>query len=513
MFNYPDFSSCGYQIERELGKNSAVDRFTYKATQITTLTPVVIKEFRFTHLDSSRKEYDAHLSEINLLKRLDHPSIPKYIDFFETSSGFCLVQEYKNGLTLARSRYFTPNEVKEIALAILEILVYLQQQEIPIIHRNIKPENILVERGKELKVYLVDFDFATRCGDVAVSSVVKGTLGFMPPEQIFNRQLTETSDLYSLGVTLVCLLTKIEPTQISKSFDQKYQVDLSSLSSQFNPQLIDWLKKMTALNCKNRFPNATKALAELRPIDFAPNPGRSRLKKMIRSPRIITVVGLTSLGIIATSGVITHLIHKQNFKIASSKNVVKQLLETRECPKCELQNTYLKGYNLQNVNLKDANLKGANLENANLKGANLENAKLWGANLKNANLQGTKFIDANLESANLIKANLGSANLNDANLRFVQLQGANLENANLQGSRLWEADLTQANLNKANLAAVNFGHANLSYASMQSVDLNSANLWGTKLWNANLENANLVYANLQGAKLKGAIMPDGSKHD
>ena len=51
----------------------------------------------------------------------------------------------------------------------------------------------------------MDFGFA-RIGDgeVGVSSVVKGTLGFMPPEQIFNRQLTEASDLYGLGMTLIC---------------------------------------------------------------------------------------------------------------------------------------------------------------------------------------------------------------------------------------------------------------------------------------------------------------------
>jgi len=65
-------------------------------------------------------------------------------------------------------------------------------------HRDIKPENVLVDRQEELKVYLVDFGFAhIGSGEVAASSVVKGTLGFMPPEQMFNRQLTEASDLYS----------------------------------------------------------------------------------------------------------------------------------------------------------------------------------------------------------------------------------------------------------------------------------------------------------------------------
>lgn len=110
-------------------------------------------------------------------------------------------------------RSFSPDEIKQIALSVLEILVYLQNRIPPIIHRDIKPENILV--GDQINVTLVDFGFARIGeGEVAISSMVKGTLGFMPPEQLFNRQLTAASDLYGLGATLICLLTGTKSTAI-----------------------------------------------------------------------------------------------------------------------------------------------------------------------------------------------------------------------------------------------------------------------------------------------------------
>lgn len=69
-----------------------------------------------------------------------------------------MVQEYKHALSLSVPRSFSPDEIKQIALSVLEILVYLQNRIPPIIHRDIKPENILV--NDQINVTLVDFGFA-----------------------------------------------------------------------------------------------------------------------------------------------------------------------------------------------------------------------------------------------------------------------------------------------------------------------------------------------------------------
>ena len=271
MSNIPDFCERGYRIERELGQNHAGGRVTYLATHLNTGVPVVIKQFQFAQSSSSWSGYETYEKEAEVLKQLHHPNIPRYLDSFETPSGFCLVQEYKKALSLAESRYFNPKEVQKIAIITLEILVYLQQQNPPVIHRDIKPENILVNRfGQEIKVYLVDFGFARMGGkELAASSVIKGTLGFMPPEQLFNRQLTEASDLYSLGITLIALLKRMKSSDIGQLMDETYHVKVKKHLPELNQQFVEWLEKMVSPQLKNRFSNAALALKVLKFIQVS----------------------------------------------------------------------------------------------------------------------------------------------------------------------------------------------------------------------------------------------------
>jgi serine/threonine protein kinase len=262
MSNFPDFSDYGYSIQQELGSNRAGGRVTYLAVDDKTQQQVVIKQFQFAKSGSSWSDYDAYQREIQLLRSLDHPGIPCYLNSFQTPDGFCMVQEYKNAASLAIARSFSPEQIRSIAVSMLQILVYLQNQIPAVIHRDVKPENVLV--SEQTDVYLVDFGFA-RIGDgeVGVSSVVKGTLGFMPPEQLFNRQLTEASDLYGLGMTLICLLTGTKSNQIGDLVDISYQVKFKHLVSKLDFHWVNWLEKMVEPKIKNRYPNAIAALAAM----------------------------------------------------------------------------------------------------------------------------------------------------------------------------------------------------------------------------------------------------------
>lgn len=284
MSKYPDFSSHGYQITRELGCNHLGGRVTYLAQNLNTQQPVVIKQFQFAQLGANWAEYDAYQQEIAVLQSLNHPGIPRYLDSFQTPDGFCMVQEYLDAQSLAEPRSWTPQEIKQFALSILEILKYLQAQKPPLIHRDIKPENILID--SRMKVYLVDFGFArTGGGEVAASSVVKGTLGFMPPEQLFNRQLTEASDLYGLGATLICLLTGTPSVNIGNLIDSNYNIHFRHLVPPLQRGWINWLEKMAEPNPKNRYRSAAEALAALAPIDV------NRLPKVRLSRDILEFTG------------------------------------------------------------------------------------------------------------------------------------------------------------------------------------------------------------------------------
>jgi hypothetical protein len=198
-----------------------------------------------------------------------------------------MVQEYKNAES-AVARTFSPPEIKQIAIATLEILVNLQSQKPPIIHRDIKPENLLID--DELNVYLVDFGFARLGGgNIAASSVVKGTMGFMPPEQMFNRKLTKASDLYGLGATLICLLTGTKSGEIGNLIDENYNIHFRHLVPPLQRGWMNWLETMVAPIIQDRYKSAVDALAALRSLDV------SRLPK-VRIERYRLKFTATELG-------------------------------------------------------------------------------------------------------------------------------------------------------------------------------------------------------------------------
>jgi len=494
--------------------------------------------------------------KLNCYSSLNHASIPRYLGSFETPTGFCLIQEYKKAPSLAQPRHFTPEEIKQIAIAVLEILMYLQRQRQTVIHRDIKPENILVDRSRQIKVYLVDFGFARRGGgEVAASSVVKGTLGFMPPEQLFNRKLTKASDLYSLGVTLICLLTKTKSIEIGNLIDKDYRINVKPLVPKLSRQFIEWLSKMTAPSLQERYPNAVAALTALKPIEVVDTDPIQKLLIHLRKlsdsfsdavlARKQTLVIGTTL-IVVGVGITSYWQNRH----------VRQLRNTQKCVECNLQNAnlrdaYLEGADLRGANLKKANLEGAFLKSAKLNGANLVGAKLNGANLVNAWLEWTRLENTNLSGANLemtvlVGINLAGADLRGVTLKHATLANVNLEGANLEGANLEHisvqrafnlrrANLKNANLVRANLfdalgqrleganvsnfdlGEANLKGANLAGASLIGINLRGANLEGANLeradlTGANLKDANLTGANLIGTRWEGAILPNGIRY-
>ena len=278
MTTLPDFSAYGYQVTEQLNQNLQGGIITYKALEIANEKPVVIKQFRF----ATRSDWDSYKAierEIEVLQGLNHPGIPRYLAQFDPSNGLCLVQEYKEAQPLSKLRGFSPEEIKSIATQVLEILIYLQKRKPSIFHRDIKPENVLVDEissvssladGGEIKAYLIDFGLA-RIGNstMALSSLIGGTLGFMPPEQVHNQKLTKASDLYGLGATLICLITQTKSADIGTLVDfSTNKITFKDQVSKFSLGFIQWLEKMVEPNPANRYQNARLALAALKSLDL-----------------------------------------------------------------------------------------------------------------------------------------------------------------------------------------------------------------------------------------------------
>jgi serine/threonine protein kinase len=372
-----DLNDRGYQIDRVLGQNVNGGRVTYLVTDLEVDRSVVIKQFQFAAIGNRWSDYDNYQREVEILQQ--------YLASWETPNGFCLVQEYKSGRTLANSgRDFNLETVQQIAIDLLDILIYLQEQNPPIIHRDIKPENILIDDRD--RVYLIDFGFARNAHtEQNASSTIKGTLGFMPPEQLFNRPLTKAADLYGVGVTLVCLLTGRKSLEISQLIDANYRLDLRSHLGHLPPRFLDWLTQMTDPNPEQRYPDAHTALTALQSLENPLN-----IQPLPQKPAIVVGI-LIMLGLLSFS---KHLVTV--VRPATSEITIAQLRTNRGCPGCNLAGIDLRGMNLQSYDFSGANLTGADLRNADLRGASLRGANLTNVLTFNANFASADVTDATI---------------------------------------------------------------------------------------------------------------------
>ncbi|MFT0788992.1 serine/threonine protein kinase [Synechococcus sp. H55.10] len=258
-----------YQLERRLSKRSG--RHTYLARDLLTSEPVVIKLILFGP-DFNWADLKLFEREAQILQTLSHPAIPQYRDCFEIAlkggRGLALVQSYIDAPSLQewmeRGRRFAEPEVRDLAQKLLRILIYLHELHPPVIHRDLKPSNILL--AADGQVYLVDFGSVQAAGPREQGSyTVVGSYGYMPLEQ-FGGRTVPASDLYSLGATLIHLLTGQHPAdlpQVGSRIGFEPAVQLS-------PAFRDWLRWLTEPLVANRPTSARQALEALEQLDRRP---------------------------------------------------------------------------------------------------------------------------------------------------------------------------------------------------------------------------------------------------
>src|SRR5579859_2548508 len=192
----------------------------YLAMDTITRRRVAVKEMgtSFVTPDRLNEIYTRFAQEANILRRLNHPNLPRFYEYFHENGRSYIVMDYIEGETLAHllaANSWQPLPVADViryAKQLCDVLNYLhtyhdeQGQLNPLLFCDLKPANIIVtSRGQ---VYLVDFGIARFFSDPAHDII--GTLGYSPPEQFYGHT-TPRSDLYSLGATLYVCLTGHNP--------------------------------------------------------------------------------------------------------------------------------------------------------------------------------------------------------------------------------------------------------------------------------------------------------------
>ncbi len=256
-----------YQVICELGRHPEDIYINYLAEDNSTKEVVILTKFSQFQSKTKQENID-YQALLVLLQSLEHEGIPPYLDCFESNDDFYLVQKYPETKPLSIIKKWTLAQIKEITISILDIFTYLQEQHPAISHNQICPSNLLIDSN--FQVYLINFGFAQIANyDLPFYDAMNRNKGFIAPEKKRGKTLTKNSDLYSLGVTLLCLIKEKEANKISKlvGIDGGFNVQ-GLMSNQMNLTWIKWLENLVAINPQHRYEDAITALNFIQNIEI-----------------------------------------------------------------------------------------------------------------------------------------------------------------------------------------------------------------------------------------------------
>lgn len=225
------------------------------------------------------KNLYAFVHESNILSSLHYKGLPAFSDEFQSDTMVCIVREYVAGKPL--NNYITENnpankDIVDISLQLCDILIYLHGQKKPVIHRDIKPQNIILKDNGQ--IVLIDFDIArVYNSESEADTQFFGTREYAPPEQYGFSQTDSRTDIYAFGILLRYMLTGSERENPNVRI--------------YKP-LARIIKRCTAFAPKERFNNAEAVKKTL----LAANPKSQRIRKTIITLCSVAVIALCVFG-------------------------------------------------------------------------------------------------------------------------------------------------------------------------------------------------------------------------
>lgn len=195
-----------------------------------------------------------------------HPQIPELYAYFTASDGRqYLVQEYIEGQNLEQELQtegvFNEAKIKQVLVEILSVLDFIHAKRV--IHRDIKPANI-IRRQADNKLILVDFGAAkyVTIANGSITGTAIGSAGYVAPEQA-NGKAVNASDLYSLGVTCIYLLTGLSPFDLFDANEHEWVWRQHLINNPVSDNLGNVLDKLIEFATRKRYQSAGEILQEL----------------------------------------------------------------------------------------------------------------------------------------------------------------------------------------------------------------------------------------------------------
>ncbi|WP_437722706.1 serine/threonine protein kinase [Sorangium sp. So ce861] len=248
-----------YVVTRALGEGA--QGHTLEAVDKRLGKLIAIKRFQIRGA-SSWKGVELAEREARVLASLSHPSLPAYLDHFEEDGALFLVMEKIDGESLGAMRrrraVLGRDEIVRFLRDASGVLDYLHGRAPPVIHRDIKPNNVI--RRPDGSFAIVDFGAVRDRLRPEGGSTVVGTFGYMAPEQFQGRALP-ASDVYAVGATALCLLTGEEPEDLPH---RGLAIDVAAaLGGRADPGLVRALSAMLEPDPERRAARIAPLLAGL----------------------------------------------------------------------------------------------------------------------------------------------------------------------------------------------------------------------------------------------------------
>ncbi|MEA5623351.1 protein kinase domain-containing protein [Nostoc sp. UHCC 0251] len=265
-----------YQVIRTLGAGGFGETYLAEDTYMPSKRRCVVKQLRPIHNNPQIYQLvqERFQREAAILEELGgaNDQIPALYAYFSSDEQFYLVQEWIEGDTLTgkvqKQGLFSEGAVQELLMNLLPVLDYVHSQHI--VHRDIKPDNIIA-RHRDGKPVLIDFGAIRESMGTVVnsqgnptSSIVIGTPGYMPSEQAAGRPVY-SSDLYSLGMTVIYLLTGKQAQQLETD-SQTGEIVWRQYASHVSPIIAGVIDKAIAYHPRDRYPTARAMLDTLQSI-------------------------------------------------------------------------------------------------------------------------------------------------------------------------------------------------------------------------------------------------------
>lgn len=254
-----------YRLLQELGSGAFGKTYLAEDTHSPSNRRCVIKHLtwnndpRMAQLVRDRFQREAAILE--MIGRGSQGGIPELFAYFIDNDQYYLVQEWIDGETLTHKlRREGPQPehiVKNILLGSLQALEYIHTRPTPIIHRDIKPDNVMIRRANGQPV-LIDFGVVKEVtqidpGGAQASTIMVGTSGFMPLEQAAGRPVF-ASDIFSLGMTAITMLTGKHPRELTDP--QSGDIVWRPLAPHVSPGFADVLDIATRRFDRERYQSA-----------------------------------------------------------------------------------------------------------------------------------------------------------------------------------------------------------------------------------------------------------------